>query len=75
MFGNFAFKGFALLAGLGIILGAGYMLYLYRRIIFGQITKEDLKDFADLSPREIAIFAPLLVAPRAIALVRPDGSA
>jgi len=51
----------ALLAGLGIILGAGYMLYLYRRIIFGQITKEDLKDFADLSPREIAIFAPLLV--------------
>ena len=51
----------ALLAGLGIILGAAYMLYLYRRVIFGQMTKEDIKDFTDLSPREMAVFAPLLV--------------
>jgi NADH-quinone oxidoreductase subunit M len=50
-----------LLAGLGIILGAAYMLYLYRRVIFGQMTKEDIKDFTDLSPREMAVFAPLLV--------------
>ena len=51
----------ALLAGLGIILGAAYMLYLYRRVVFGQMTKEDIKDFTDLSRREIAVFAPLLV--------------
>jgi len=51
----------ALLAGLGIILGAAYMLYLYRRVIFGQMTKEDIKDFADLSPREMTVFAPLLI--------------
>jgi NADH-quinone oxidoreductase subunit M len=51
----------ALLGSAGMILGAAYMLYLYRRIIFGKITKDDLKSILDLSPREIAIFAPLMV--------------
>ena len=51
----------ALLGSLGMILGAAYMLYLYRRIIFGKITKPDLRSILDLSPREIAIFAPLAV--------------
>ena len=37
------------------------MLYLYRRVIFGQLTKENLMQITDLSPREIAIFAPLVV--------------
>ena len=35
------------------------MLYLYRRIIFGQLTKEHLLKITDLSKREIMIFAPL----------------
>lgn len=43
----------------GIILGAAYALFLYRRVIFGDLTKDDLKQLADLSPREIAIFVPL----------------
>jgi NADH-quinone oxidoreductase subunit M len=51
----------SLLGSAGMILGAAYMLYLYRRIIFGKITKDDLKSILDLSPREIAIFAPLMV--------------
>jgi NADH-quinone oxidoreductase subunit M len=51
----------ALLGSLGMILGAAYMLYLYRRIIFGSITKDDLKSILDLSPREIGIFAPLII--------------
>jgi NADH-quinone oxidoreductase subunit M len=51
----------ALLGGLGMILGAAYMLYLYRRIIFGRLTKADLRGILDLSPREIALFAPLVV--------------
>jgi NADH-quinone oxidoreductase subunit M len=51
----------SLLGSLGMILGAAYMLYLYRRIIFGKITKDDLKSILDLSPREIAIFAPLML--------------
>ena len=50
----------ALLGSLGMILGASYMLYLYRRIIFGRITRDDLRAILDLSPREIAVFAPLV---------------
>ncbi len=45
----------------GLFLGAAYMLYLYRRVIFGKLEKEDLKGMIDLSPREIAIFAPLII--------------
>jgi NADH-quinone oxidoreductase subunit M len=48
-------------AALGMILGAGYMLYLYRRVIFSKVTREDLKVLLDLSPREYATFAPLIL--------------
>ena len=51
----------ALLGGLGMVLGAAYMLYLYRRVIFGTITHADLRHILDLSPREWAVFAPLVV--------------
>jgi NADH-quinone oxidoreductase subunit M len=51
----------AALATIGIILGPAYMLWLYRRVVFGELTKEDLKGILDLSPREIAIFAPMIV--------------
>ena len=51
----------ALLGGLGMILGAAYMLYLYRRVIFGRSPRDDLRAILDLSPREIAVFAPLIV--------------
>jgi NADH-quinone oxidoreductase subunit M len=51
----------AALTATGTILGAAYMLYLYRRVIFGVLTKEKLTAMLDLSPREIAVFAPLLV--------------
>jgi NADH-quinone oxidoreductase subunit M len=44
----------------GMILGAAYMLYLYRRVIFGELTKESLKSIRDLNLREIAVFAPLV---------------
>ena len=51
----------ATLAATGLILGAAYMLWLYRRVIFGQLTKEGLRSILDLSPREIAVFAPLVL--------------
>ncbi len=51
----------ATLATTGIVLGAAYMLYLYRRIIFGKLTKDDLKFILDMNPREIAVFAPLII--------------
>ena len=50
----------ALLCASGMVLGAAYMLYLYRRVIFGKMTKEDLRSILDLSWREKAIFAPLV---------------
>jgi NADH-quinone oxidoreductase subunit M len=50
----------AYLGSFGMILGAVYMLYLYRRVIFGKLTRDDLRGILDLSPREIAIFAPLV---------------
>ncbi len=50
----------AYLGSFGMILGAAYMLYLYRRVIFGVITRDDLRGILDLSPREIAIFTPLI---------------
>ncbi len=49
------------LAATALFLGPMYMLYLYRRVIFGTITRDDLRGMLDLSPREMAVFAPLLV--------------
>jgi NADH-quinone oxidoreductase subunit M len=37
------------------------MLWLYRRVIFGKLEKPDLMKFLDLSPREIALFVPLIL--------------
>ncbi|MDH5488481.1 MAG: NADH-quinone oxidoreductase subunit M [Rhodospirillaceae bacterium] len=51
----------AALAATGVILGAAYMLYLYRRVIFGALTKESLLKITDLNAREIAVFAPLVI--------------
>jgi NADH-quinone oxidoreductase subunit M len=48
------------LATTGIILGAAYMLYLYRRIIFGTITRDDVRTMLDLNWREVAVFAPMI---------------
>jgi NADH-quinone oxidoreductase subunit M len=51
----------ALIATTGVIFAAAYALFLYRRVVFGELTKADLKAMTDLSPREIAIFAPLVI--------------
>ncbi len=51
----------ALLGSFGMILGAAYMLFLYRRVIFGSIVRADLRGILDLSSREVAIFTPLAV--------------
>lgn len=50
----------ALMAG-GLVLGAVYMLILYRRVAFGPLDKDDLKELPDLGGREILMFAPLVV--------------
>jgi NADH-quinone oxidoreductase subunit M len=50
----------AFLIATGLILGAAYMLWLYRRVIFGELTRDDLKNILDMDRREIAVFAPLV---------------
>ena len=50
----------AFLATTGVILGAAYSLYLYRRVVFGELVKEDLKSIVDVNKREMAIFIPLI---------------
>ncbi|WP_095589905.1 NADH-quinone oxidoreductase subunit M [Actibacterium ureilyticum] len=51
----------AAVATTGVILSAGYALWLYRRVVFGQLIKESLKTITDMTGRERAIFAPLIV--------------
>jgi NADH-quinone oxidoreductase subunit M len=51
----------AIFAATGVILSAAYALFLYRRIIFGALVKPSLQTIQDLTAREIAILAPLVV--------------
>lgn len=50
---------FTTLAALGMVLGAAYGLWLYRKIVFGKITNLELKSLLDLEKREIAILGTL----------------
>jgi NADH-quinone oxidoreductase subunit M len=52
----------AAIAATGVILAAGYALYLYRRIVFGALEKDTLKSMMDLNRREVITLAPLLAA-------------
>ena len=51
----------AAVAATGVILSAAYALWLYRRVVFGDLIKESLKSITDMTTRERAIFAPLVV--------------
>ncbi|MFC3087724.1 NADH-quinone oxidoreductase subunit M [Tabrizicola soli] len=50
----------AAFATTGVILSASYALWLYRRVVFGDLIKEALKTITDMDRREKAIFAPLI---------------
>jgi NADH-quinone oxidoreductase subunit M len=51
----------AFLAATGLILGAAYALWLYRKIIFGELTKNSLKAILDMNRREVVVFLPLVL--------------
>jgi len=51
----------AMFATTGVILSACYALWLYRRVVWGDLIKESLKSITDMTTRERAIFAPLIV--------------
>ena len=62
LLGAFQFNAWlGALTATGVILGVVYMLYVYRRVIYGRLTKESLRNILDLSPREVLVFAPLIV--------------
>ena len=50
----------ALVAATGVILSAAYALWLFRRVVLGDLIKESLKSITDMTTREKAIFAPLI---------------
>jgi NADH-quinone oxidoreductase subunit M len=50
----------AVLASLGVILAAAYMLWLYRRVIFGKIGNSEIKKMVDLNKTELYIFASIV---------------
>jgi NADH-quinone oxidoreductase subunit M len=51
----------AFIATSGVILSAAYALWLYRRVMFGELVKPELKDITDLDRREMATLVPLVV--------------
>jgi NADH-quinone oxidoreductase subunit M len=51
----------AVVATSGVVLSAAYALWLYRRVVFGDLVRDGLKSIADMDRRERAIFAPLVV--------------
>jgi NADH-quinone oxidoreductase subunit M len=53
-------KLFAILASTGVVLGACYMLWLYKRVMFGELTKKELRKAEDLNRNELIVFIPLV---------------
>ena len=51
----------AFIACFGVILSAAYALWLYRRVVFGELVKPELKDIMDLDRREMVILLPLVL--------------
>ena len=54
-------KLYAAIAATGVIFAACYMLWMFQRVMFGKVTNEKNMGLSDLSWREIAYFAPLLL--------------
>ncbi len=53
-------SAYAFIAATGLILGAAYMLWLYRRLFYGALEKDDVRMMPDLNAREYAMFLPLI---------------
>jgi len=51
----------AVIASLGVIIGAAYMLWLYKRVVFGKLVNNDLKKLTDVDTSEIIILISLAI--------------
>lgn len=59
-----AFKahiGYAAVAMLGLVFGAVYLLWMYKRVMYGEITKEDNRTLKDMNGRELAYIMPIML--------------
>ncbi len=52
---------YAVLAALGVILAAGYMLWMFQRVMFGPVTHDENKKLTDINAREIALLVPIMI--------------
>lgn len=52
---------YSALAATSLVLGAAYMLWLYRRVVFGEITNPQVNELTDLTCREWLLFMPLII--------------
>ena len=51
----------AVIASLGVIIGAAYMLWLYKRVVFGKLVNLELKEMVDLNKSELFILICLAI--------------
>jgi NADH-quinone oxidoreductase subunit M len=62
LLGTFQWSRFwAVLAALGVILGAVYMLWMYQRMMYGEITHDENRHLTDLSRREMTVLVPVVI--------------
>jgi NADH-quinone oxidoreductase subunit M len=55
-----AFPGMVIVASLGVILAAAYVLWMIQRVLYGEVTNPKNEKLADLSPRELVVLLPLV---------------
>ncbi len=58
---SFLSHAYAIIAALGVILAAVYLLWMYQRVVYGKVTHSANEHLADLSKREIAVLVPIIV--------------
>jgi NADH-quinone oxidoreductase subunit M len=61
VFADSTYRLWAVWATVGIVLGAAYMLWLYQRVMFGELEHQENRNLPDLNWREIATFVPLII--------------
>jgi hypothetical protein len=61
LMGGFRFdKALTAVAASGVVLGAAYMLWMYERVMFGEVTNERNLTMKDMTPRELVVMLPLI---------------
>jgi NADH-quinone oxidoreductase subunit M len=62
LLGGFRFdKAMGAIAASGVVLGAAYLLWMYQRVMFGEVTNEKNREMKDMSARELGVIVPLIV--------------